>query len=379
MASDILMIIKTRKLETDDRLRKECNTLSKLGKKVEVYAWLDSNNSDSGKCYLDAEFKQVKLITRFLSSRIFLLLHLIEFLIKSLFFTIIKRPKVIWLHDPIMFPCVCFFALLRVFGVIDKVYWDQHETPPKVVRKSRLFRFIFGKICNFADIVIVANRERGEYLKDEFKVTASIQYLNNFSDKSFINAPRTKLPKDIRTFLNGRDYLLAQNGADFKRNFESLVRAVLIAKKYPVLLVGYVDEVIEDRLIKEFGSLYHNYFYKVGVVPQLALTSYLDNALASVILYKNTDANQWYCEPNRLYQALNFRKKVIVGANPTMSNIVTLENAGIVLSDDGSACQELANAIILIAEGKYYSDADTTISERYTWEFQESKIHELFG
>ena len=369
----VLMAIKTRRLETDDRLRKECLSIRSLGCDVEVFAWVDENNERINSCYKGIKSIQKRLFTRFLNSRLFLAVHLFEFVCKLLTKRKKSTPDIVWVHDPIMFIAVFALKLSQLCGGRFKIVWDQHEVPPKLIRKNVILKKIFSLACNSVNTLIVANKERGEYLKSELKVTTNIEVLNNFSDSSFITAEVTKLPEDVLRWLGGRPFLLAQNGADYKRNFRPLVESVVMSNKYPVLLVGYVDKAIEDELKSEFGSDYDRLFYKVGVVPQMELVRYLSKCLASVILYKNTDENQWYCEPNRLYQALNFNKPVIVGNNPTMANIVKAENAGLVLNDDGSNPEGLK---------KSFEDLDAFVSkykgvknsENYTWEAQSNII-----
>lgn len=374
------MVIKTRKLETDDRLRKECNSITDMDYDVDILCWLTRNSKKKSNCYKKSKFTTLRLITRILDKRFLLPLHFFEFFVKFVFVVCKKKPKVLWLHDPIMIGVIPAALLLQKLKLVERIVWDQHETPPAIIRKYKALRILFGWFCNLTDIVIVANDERAKYLKQSYLIKTRVINLNNYSDSEFINVPPKLLSEQLTDWLANREYFLAQNGADFKRNFESLARAIIENDLPPVVLVGYVDSKIKSNLKSEYGSLYENKFFEVGVVPQMELVAYLTNSIASIILYKNTDENQWYCEPNRLYQAINFKKPVLVGNNPTMANIVTKHSIGVVLEDDGSCIKNLTLGLKKLLNTRAIIESNyTSVGESYIWEKQESKIHNILS
>jgi hypothetical protein len=65
----------------------------------------------------------------------------------------------------------------------------------------------------------------------------------------------------------------------------------------------------------------------------------------SLVFYKNTSPNNWLCEANRLYQAIDAGLPVVVGANPPMKSIVEGLNVGISVDTDGVDTDKIANGI----------------------------------
>ena len=113
----------------------------------------------------------------------------------------------------------------------------------------------------------------------------------------------------------------------------------------------------------------------------MELTRYLDNAIASIILYqKYFGINNWLCEPNRLYQAVCRQKPVLVGNNPPMSEVVKEYNLGVVLDDDGESVKKFKKGLhCLVKELDSYCTISSSLANQFSWESQEPKIRDLLS
>jgi glycosyltransferase involved in cell wall biosynthesis len=154
-----------------------------------------------------------------------------------------------------------------------------------------------------------------------------------------------------------------------------VVEAAMMNESASFVILGQSDAKSVQFYRNQFGNVFDEKFYFVGFVPQMDLVNYLDHALASIILYRNESYNQWFCEPNRLYQAVCRGIPVIVGNNPPMKQIVSRIKNGIVLSDDGGNGAELCTSLnLLITNQDEFKKNAAKHLDLYNWSQQENKI-----
>ena len=100
--------------------------------------------------------------------------------------------------------------------------------------------------------------------------------------------------------------------------------------------------------------------------------------LGKSVFYKNTSANNWYCEPNRLFQNINNGNPVIVGENPPMAEVVNKYGVGAVAKTDGSDQQAIVAAIQQVLDN--YDTIKANIEahkSQFLWDSQEGVIKEI--
>tara|TARA_B110000211_G_scaffold77303_1_gene90632 strand:- start:6922 stop:8064 length:1143 start_codon:yes stop_codon:yes gene_type:complete len=350
--SDVLMLLKCNGLQFDDRVRKECGSIFKVsGLNSEIHVVENDNKDAYGAIFeTNTVFKSYHLITRklFKGNRL-LFIKLLEFFFKVMPSTLTRR-KAVWLHDPLMFVFVPYFSFLKKIGIIELLIWDQHELPPSYFLKNKLLKFFYKSAMGMVDVRIHANKQRADYLNELLNENYSYMVLNNYVDNIFSLEPAKPLSSDAMTWLNGEQFLLLQSGAYYERNFSSVVEAVCSYSSLKCIVVGG-----SDVDLSEYQAKYKNFdelFFFVGMVPQIRLVDFIDQAKASLILYKDSIPNSYFCEPNRLYQASCRGTFVIVGSNPPMKDFVELNNNGIVLKSDGQKAQDIIQALEYISENE---------------------------
>ena len=95
----------------------------------------------------------------------------------------------------------------------------------------------------------------------------------------------------------------------------------------------------------------------------------------SLVFYKNTSPNNYYCEANRLYQSIVNGIPVVVGNNPTMKYLVEKYNIGISIDSDGSDYVMIVKAIEEIINN--YSSFKVNVMQNKShlnWESQHTSI-----
>lgn len=383
------MVIKTNALIYDDRFRKEVQSLQRIGVEVSGSVLEDANKARRGHDYGDGRqqaFSVFSLFTRKLfKHRVFVLLHLSEFILRVLFTLIQLKPKVVWVHDPILLVFMPFLAVFRWLGVIEKVVWDHHELPVKRIDDSPLLRTVFGWFCTRADVLIAANAPRLNYLTQHYPRVADVKrfaVIRNYSDQEFVQQPAKPLPEALTSWLAGREYLLVQSGLVEIRNFRAIADTIIPDDTLPPLVVvGGGDKTLIAEYQQRYPAQFTQRVYLVDKVPQMELTRYLDGALASVIFYnQHFGINNWLCEPNRLFQALNRNRPVIVGSNPPMAEMVNWCRYGVIADDDGSNQARFAEALQHFLQTQHrLQPLNSEKAFSIQWESQDPVFRDIMG
>ena len=380
---NVLMVIKTTGLSYDDRLRKQCETLIGLGEKIEICVLEDANQLHNGLTEKGVPFRAISLFTRkILPHKKGLIFKTLEMYVRFARMVFHIKPNILWLHNIEMAGLVPFGWVMKKTGVIKKLVWDQHELPPEKVLNHKILRYIFMLLLRLSDIIVFANNERRELLLERLgnNYGNSFKVIENFVDNQFIMLPRGSLPHEVEDWLGGQSYILAQGGANPGRYLEEVIVAMMDIKDIKLIVVGPFEmEKVSSLRLQYHKNLYKKVFF-TGMVPQLELVNYIDNALASIVLYNADQMNSYLCAPNRLYHALSRGVPAIVGSNPPMKSLVEKLKCGVVLQYDGRDVVDIRNGIYSVLES-YADYREKAVEQKWavTWESQKMTIGSIVG
>lgn len=341
---------------------------------------LESDNEARTRVIWGSEARSYALVSRRVFSRSKGRgLKLAEFTVRVIGDILRSRPDVVWAHNQEGVPIVAIALLLRRWGRVGRVVWDQHELPDTRVFQNRLLARIWSGLMEACDVVALANRERRVFLEERLTGRRKVCYsvLENRADRAFRALPSRPLPENVRAWLGGRLYLLLQGGAHPHRHFENVVLAVIERPKPDVCLVvvGGRREALESSLRRRWGELFDHRVFFTGWIPQMEITPLIDHAVGSIVLYQADRPNTFYCAPNRLYQTLARGIPVIVGANPPMAGLVADHGVGIVLDGTGDSPDDIARGIrALFTDPAPYREAAERCRDLLLWEEQEPEI-----
>lgn len=364
----IAVICRTIGLEYDDRIRKECISISKNAE-VKIYVTFESNVEEEGITSYGIPYKSFKLRTREkLRSGKFLLAKALEFYLKVK--PEIKGYDLIWAHEEYTF-------LFPLFAQKGRCIWDLHEIPKLFERP--ILRNIFHYIEKKSKYIIHANEFRIKYLKDIdlIRQLKKHDYIRNYPDIHFTNSKvQPQNYKEFLEWLNGYNYVYLQGLIGAGRYPYNSIASVLEATDLKIVVVGsFEDTAAKIKLEQNFGSILAERVFFAGRVNQLAIPSYLKNAFFSMIFYDNSFPNNEYCEANRFYQAINFGIPVITGVNISISSVVKEFNLGISLEADGRDIDEIKSAIeSLLTDYELFKNNCHQNKVKFVWE--ESSVKE---
>lgn len=364
------MLIKTSGIEYDDRLRKESISINDLGHSIKIIAVEYENKSANKFVYGSIPAQTLYLHSRKIFGRSKgIILKLFEIHSKFAIQVIKNKPDIVWIHEAIHSGFIPFLWIIKKIGFIKKIIWDHHELPSNRVLSNVVYKYLFNRLMIACDIVIVANELRKNVIKN--RQCGNIHILHNYPDNYFRNLKKGILPENLKQWLKGKPYILAQGGAFTNRYIFELVQAVMNVNGINLVVVGPYKNTVLDSLFSNYGARLNHKIHFTGFVPQLEMHKYIDNALASAIFYSVSSKNRLYCEPNRLYQAVIRGIPVIVGNNPPMKSFVEYFHCGIVLNSDGNKSEDIKIGIIkMIQNFDTYKNNCNYIGGKINWESQ---------
>lgn len=157
-----------------------------------------------------------------------------------------------------------------------------------------------------------------------------------------------------------------------------LVQAILELEGVRLIVIGPYQQHDITYLRQQHGDQLSQRILFTGYVPQLQIVPYIDNALASVVLYDTGSENSRLCAPNRLYQALARGVPVVVGINPTMADLVNRYRCGVVLQTDGRDPTDIRVGLMTALDEQHILRHNTyAVRDRLLWERQEPLLPEL--
>lgn len=367
----IAILRKMNNLENDDRLRKEFTSLFRLYPGIEAKCFLviDGEQELESVTSYGLPYKTIKLKSR---GKLESGKHLIA---KSWDFYCSVRKElkdydIIWNSgdEP---TGVLFFIHNK------KIIWDLRELPMFLLGnplKEILLKYLFYK----CDILFHANQFRIDYLKQKGLVKNISKHfvLRNYPDFSVVDSEYDERYNEVKKWIGDRPcvYLQGLNG-ETRAAFESLT-AVLRVPDLCAIVLGPENKQIKDRVIKEFGEkevkerICYAGTFKVLKVPQ-----YMKLCQLSLVFYKNTSPNNYFCEANRLYQAVDAGLPVVVGSNPSMKGVVEEYGVGVSVDTDGGDVDKIKKGIMSILNKRdYYIENINKLSNEINWKTQEPSL-----
>jgi glycosyltransferase involved in cell wall biosynthesis len=184
--------------------------------------------------------------------------------------------------------------------------------------KSCVWGLVQNHILKYAEVVMHAERHRLEYFHDTYRTDANHFLLENLPYYRE-NVPNRKTDKRLRCVYLG----------------------ILSPDRYCTVINIY---------------------------------SFLENYDVGLAFYKNTNLNNYYCAPNKVYDYIQLGMPVITNDYPGLKEIVADNKIGVCISEVSvnqlhAAVKAIKNTQILIPNN---------IRRRYSWEHQATRYKRLF-
>lgn len=312
--------------------------------------------------------KKVNWLPRFIIH----LLVFIELLWKSI--KIIKNinPRVLHCHDTLVLPIGYIYKLINPKV---KLIYDAHELESNKNGQGKFLGFVTKQI------------EKISWRKIDFLITVSPSinnwYLKNFgfvNSEVILNSPKIK---NFNTTQTSKKYF--HEKYQLKPNTKVFVYlGALVKGRYIEQLVEIFQKYVSQSVIVfigfgelkelvEFNSLNFDTIKYHEPVTHDEVVETIVNADYGLCLIENVSLSDFYCLPNKLFEYIFAKKKVLASNFPDISNLVNEYNLG-------KCCDLNLDSIknaILSMESDELTDITTNLHE-LSWENQEFKLKMIY-
>lgn len=338
---NIALVLYTQGIDYDDRIRKEILSIKSLYPNVnfKIFAVEPKNREEEGITSYGVAYRIPYLMSRdkYASGT-----HTLQ---KAWDFykTIKKDLKVfdaVWCADP-----ETFVFVLMLHG--KPIAWDLHELPLAFM-SNPIMKILFKYLERKCNVMVHANEPRLRYLEKIGLVKHSQkQYvLRNYPQFNEIDSEYDEAYNDFVKWL-GDDKCVYLQGivGEARADIES-IQAVLAIPNLKAVVVGGIQPERMEELKKRFGErTLKERIYFTGRIKQLKTPQYIRTCCIALVFYKHTSPNNWYCEPNRLFQNVINGNPVIVGNNPPMKEFVEANHCGVSVDTDGADVEKIVDGI----------------------------------
>lgn len=372
----VLHFIKTKSILSDGRLLKWIDSLEGVNIKSKIVVLEDANEKIKTTLGSSTEVEKIKLQSRrfFKKKGSGFLLKIPEYAFKSYRIFNSSKEEIVVFHDNQHYLTLLLLLIFNQFNK-RKIIWDLHELPHSSLLRLSITRKFLKAVLENCYMVIHTNTQRHEFLHSRLKFSEKKSViLNNYPEIEYILSEKKENSSDINDWLNGEQYILWLGAATKTRCFDTVFEAYKhYSKSFKLIILGNITEEFKQLILKNNLSnrIWNSY------VDQSEIINFIDNAMFSIVLYKNNSPNNFYCEPNRVYQLLSRKIPAIVGNNPRLLEMVKDRNFGIVLENDGSDSKSMLEAFErMIQNHTYYKLTlnNTKFETIFSWEKQFDSI-----
>ena len=370
----IALVLYTQGLDYDDRIRKEILSIQRLYPNVrfKIFAVEPKNREEEGVTSYGVPYRIPYLKTRdkYAPSS-----HTLE---KALDFYKAVRDELkafdaLWCADIETFP----FVLLSKMKFI---LWDHHELPLAFVNKFYM-RWLYRWMEHKCKIIIHANQPRLDYMSKMGLVSNRNKHfvLRNYPDFNEIDSEYDDTYHSFVQWLGDDKCVYLQGLTGPARADVESIGAVLAVSDLKAVVVGNITENQMKGFEEKYGKeqLAERICF-VGRQKQLKTPQYIRKCILSLVFYKKTSMNNWYCEPNRLFQNIINGNPVVVGSNPPMKELVDNYEVGVCADTDGSDQEKMVAAIHKVLNNMDEIKAKLASTQgQWLWDSQEGTIIEI--
>ena len=236
--------------------------------------------------------------------------------------------------------------------------------------KHRVWRSVQNCVLKYADVIMHAERHRLEYFNDTYQTDAKPFLLENLPYYRE-NVPYRKTDKRLRCVYLG---ILSPD-----RYCTVMLEALAEMRGHGVLfdLVGFFGRKEYKKEVEFILSRCRA--DNVRVLPPVVhddIYSFLENYDVGLAFYKNTNLNNYYCAPNKVYDYIQLGMPVITNDYPGLTEIVAANKIGICIPE--VSINHLQTAVKAIKIQHINLPIPNRIRMRYSWEYQETGYKRIF-
>jgi glycosyltransferase involved in cell wall biosynthesis len=238
--------------------------------------------------------------------------------------------------------------------------------------KRKVWSIFHSYIIKHADVIMHAEQRRLDYFTKSYHSPAQHFLLENLPFYRAIEPRRRDNDRTLKCVYLG--------GLMPGRYCEEMLLAFSQLRQVPVTfdLVGFFSPQSYETTIRDLlGTLNTE---RISVLPPVShgdMYDFLASYDIGLAFYRNTNLNNYYCAPNKVYDYIQLQIPVITNDYPGLLDVVQHNKIGVCIPEVNSV--NIQNAIRCVQNNDMYSNINENIRKRYSWEHQENKYLALFS
>lgn len=237
--------------------------------------------------------------------------------------------------------------------------------------KARIWKPIHNHAVRRCDVIFHAETNRLDHFKKHYPGAAKPQLvIENFP--SF----REELPDRAPPEDNVRVIYLGGFG-EGRFTIEIIEAFASLPPSVQLDIVGSGRPAFVAKVSKHLKELGVNHVRILPAVPYAEIPKLLESYHIGVALYRNTNLNNYYCAPNKVYDYLMNGMPVITNRYPGLVSVIEANRVGACIEEVNA--EEIRKAIDLIRRERRWENITDGLRRRYCWEVQETGYLEVFG
>ena len=270
----------------------------------------------------------------------------------------------------------CGLATLLVGVFVKRMSKEVHivydSTELSIERYKGLKRFMWGRIQQFAlkycEYVIHAETHRAEYFKNSYNLPErQIVVIGNYPRLNQMTM-KMEIRKPIRFIYLG----IISKG----RHYEDVVLAFSKLKmEYRLDIIGpgprnYIQKI--TNLVKS-----SNYIQTLPPIRNEEVYSFLEHYDVGLAFYENTNLNNYYCAPNKIYDYIRAGLPVISNNYPGLVDVIEKNRIGVCVAE--VTAESISKAIDSILSEEMFRNITDELKKKFSWEAQENLYCSIFA
>jgi glycosyltransferase involved in cell wall biosynthesis len=237
--------------------------------------------------------------------------------------------------------------------------------------KRMIWRPIHNNAIRHCDVIFHAEANRLKYFQEHYPLEATKQLvIENFPRFTGPVASRNRDDGDVRVIYLG--------GFGSGRFTDEVIEAFLSYDRTTRLdVVGFGFKGYAERLAERIEVAGRENVRILPLVPYEGIPELLRNYDIGLALYRNTNLNNYYCAPNKVYDYLMNGMPVITNNYPGLLDVIEKNRVGACIGEVNA--EEIRSAITQIVDGRMRENITPDLRRRYSWEKQEERYLAMFG
>ncbi|NPV10177.1 MAG: glycosyltransferase [Ignavibacteria bacterium] len=235
--------------------------------------------------------------------------------------------------------------------------------------KHTIWKTIQKYALKYCDHIILPEFHRLNFFKNKYNVDdRKLVMIGNYPYLIAVNKPKVNYDdkKNIKVVYLG----IIGKG----RSLPELIAAAKDIENCSFDFIGPGEEKYLKKLIQMIKGISN-----IKILPPVEnykIPEVLKNYDIGIAFYENTNLNNYFCAPNKIYDYLNNGLPVITNDYPGLVDIVEKNKVGVCLREISKS--SLSEAIKEIINNNYKLNITDELKRRYSWNEQESVYLNLF-